>query len=142
MSGAHHWASLCPTSLPPTLTLSLPQQQKLPKSASPRENCPLQLTLSLETMPPSSPSLFTHGSPHTHLPAFDQWEPRGTVGVCVNIFPWFPGRQEDFKRVEFSKCGPVHDAKFGSAVMGHVKQQPALEPCFRVKIISSGSCYK
>lgn len=61
--------------------------------------------------------------------------------VCEHL-PVVSRGQEDFKRVEFSKCGPVHDAKFGSAVMGHVKQQPALEPCFRVKIISSGSCYK
>lgn len=47
-----------------------------------------------------------------------------------------------FKRVELVQGGPVRDAKFGFAVMGPMKQQPGLETCFQVKIISSGSRYK
>jgi hypothetical protein len=50
--------------------------------------------------------------------------------------------EDFFKRVEFVQGGPVCDAKFGFAVMGHMKQQPGLEACFQVKIISPGSRYK
>lgn len=81
---------------------STPHSDSPPGSSSlclPWSGKPSPVTLSLETLPGSSLSFFTHCSPHTHLPASDRSEPRGAA-VAVS---WKILRESGLVSVDQSK---------------------------------------